>query len=65
MLHMFVMTHCNSTLFYYYCTLPWVAASRSKPNWAKATTSRYYANSTFKLPHTYFIAFNWAVEPRK
>jgi hypothetical protein len=22
MLHMFVMTHCNSTLFYYYCTLP-------------------------------------------
>jgi hypothetical protein len=28
------------------------------PNWAKATTSQYCANSNFKLPHICFIAFN-------
>jgi len=28
------------------------------PNWTKATTSRYYDNSNFKLTHICFIAFN-------
>lgn len=30
----------------------WVAASKSEPNWAKAATSRYWANSSFIEPAT-------------
>lgn len=30
----------------------WVEASRSEPNWAKAATSRYWANSSFMEPAT-------------
>uniref|UniRef100_A0A6B0UDC9 Putative secreted protein n=1 Tax=Ixodes ricinus TaxID=34613 RepID=A0A6B0UDC9_IXORI len=43
----------------------WVAASRSDPNWAKAATSRYWANSSFMDPATCFMALVCAAEPTR
>jgi len=43
----------------------WVAASKSDPNCAKAATSRYCANSNFRVPATCFKALICAADPTR
>ena len=43
----------------------WVAASRSEPNWAKASSSRYCASESRSGPATCFIALIWALPPTR
>ena len=42
-----------------------VAASRSEPNCAKASTSRYCARSSLRRPATFFIDLSCAFEPTR
>src|SRR5581483_7237176 len=42
-----------------------VPASRSEANWAKASSSRYWARSRRSLPATFFMAFVWALPPTR
>ena len=42
-----------------------VAASRSEPNWAKASRSRNAARSSRSRPATFFIALVWALPPTR
>ena len=42
-----------------------VPASRSLANWAKASSSRYWARSRRSLPATFFMAFVWALPPTR
>ena len=43
----------------------WVAASRSDPNWANASSSRYCARLNRSGPATCFIALIWAFPPTR
>ena len=43
----------------------WVSASRSEPNWAKASRSRYWESSIFSLPATFFIGVSCALPPTR
>ena len=42
-----------------------VAWSSSEPNWANASSSRYWARSSFRRPATWRIAFTWALPPTR
>ena len=46
-------------------SVAWVAASSSEPNWAKASSSRYWDSSSRRRPATFFIAFVWALAPTR
>ena len=42
-----------------------VSASRSEPNWAKASRSRYCDSSSFSRPATFLIGPIWAEPPTR
>ena len=42
-----------------------VSASRSEPNWAKASRSRYCESSSFSRPATFFIGLICALPPTR
>ena len=42
-----------------------VCGSSSEPNWAKASSSRYWARSRRRRPATFLIAFVWALPPTR
>src|SRR4030066_146436 len=43
----------------------WLVLSSSVPNWAKVTSSRYWARSSLSLPATCFMALIWALPPTR
>ncbi len=55
----------EATIFSPRVSACWVARSRSEPNWANASSSRYCASSRRRRPATLFIAFVCAEEPTR
>ena len=73
-----IATTCSSTGHGWYCgwfsvatmrspraSVRWVAGSSSEPNCANASSSRYWARSSFRRPATFRIARTWALPPTR